>query len=347
MRVVVIGATGNVGTAVVAALLADPDVTEVVGVARRRPRYSCDGVTWVEADIDRDDLAFLTGADAVVHLAWKIQPQHDEAAMLWTNVIGTRRVLDAAVAQRVPAFICASSVGAYAPGPKDAPVDERWPVTGIVSSAYSRHKAAVEDLLDAAEALHPQVRIVRMRTSLVFQRAAASGIQRLFVGPLAPRRLPGPLRIVPDLRGLVFQAAHATDVAEAYRLALHSSAAGPFNIAAGPPLTPQLMADAVHARTVPLPVGLLRAAMDATWRLRLQRSEPGWLDLARRTPLMATTRAHVELGWEPKVSAVDAFVELLEGMGEGAGAPTPPLHPRGDGPLVAVGRPPTAPAEEA
>src|SRR5215207_8024025 len=181
MRVVVIGATGNVGTAVVAALLADPDVTEVVGVARRRPQYSSERLTWVEADIDRDELAFLTGADAAVHLAWKIQPQHDEASMLWTNVIGTRRVLDAAVSHRVPAFVCASSVGAYAPGPKDTPVDERWPATGIASSSYSRHKAAVEAMLDAAEALHPDLRIVRMRTSLVFQRAASSSVQRLFV----------------------------------------------------------------------------------------------------------------------------------------------------------------------
>ena len=37
MKVVVVGATGNVGTSVVEALAADPAVTEIVGVARRTP----------------------------------------------------------------------------------------------------------------------------------------------------------------------------------------------------------------------------------------------------------------------------------------------------------------------
>jgi UDP-glucose 4-epimerase len=36
-RVVVIGATGNVGTSLLAALASDDSVEEIVGVARRRP----------------------------------------------------------------------------------------------------------------------------------------------------------------------------------------------------------------------------------------------------------------------------------------------------------------------
>ena len=39
MRVVVTGATGNVGTSVVSALAADPNVTEIVGLARRAPDW--------------------------------------------------------------------------------------------------------------------------------------------------------------------------------------------------------------------------------------------------------------------------------------------------------------------
>ncbi|SNR92260.1 Semialdehyde dehydrogenase, NAD binding domain [Blastococcus mobilis] len=49
MKVVVVGATGNVGTAVVRALTADDRVSEMVGIARRAPRVGaaqddvCDG----------------------------------------------------------------------------------------------------------------------------------------------------------------------------------------------------------------------------------------------------------------------------------------------------------------
>ena len=37
MRIVVLGATGNVGTAVLGALAADPEVNTILGVARRMP----------------------------------------------------------------------------------------------------------------------------------------------------------------------------------------------------------------------------------------------------------------------------------------------------------------------
>ena len=330
MHVVVLGATGNVGTAVVEALREHSDVEHVVGVARRLPGPSqhFDGVTWLAADISRDPLPFIKGADAVVHLAWKIQPSHDEREMQATNVDGTRRVLDAVSGSAVGRFVYASSVGAYAPGPKRPPVDESWPVTGVRSSTYSRHKATVEAILNGFEAANSNVATVRMRTSLVFQRKAASEVHRLFLGRWAPWRLRGPLRVVPRAPTLVAQAVHARDVADAYVRAVVSDVRGPFNVAADPPLTPALVAETIGARLVPLPSSVLRTAALATYRARLQPAEPGWIDLATQTPLMDTTRVREVLGWRPRHSAVEAFCELLAGIADGAGADTAPLHPR-------------------
>ena len=79
------------------------------------------------------------------------------------NVEGSRRVFIAAAAAGAPALVYASSIGAYAPGPKDHGVNESWPTTGIPSSFYSRDKAEVERLLDRFEAEHPAVRVVRLR----------------------------------------------------------------------------------------------------------------------------------------------------------------------------------------
>lgn len=70
----------------------------------------------------------------------------------------------------VPALVYASSIGTYAPGPK-RPVDESWPATGIPSSFYSRHKAAVERMLAELAAAHPEVRIVTLRPGLIFSAA--------------------------------------------------------------------------------------------------------------------------------------------------------------------------------
>lgn len=56
MRVVVVGATGNVGTSVLDALARDPRVEFVLGVARRLPQLVLPKVEWARADVTRDEL---------------------------------------------------------------------------------------------------------------------------------------------------------------------------------------------------------------------------------------------------------------------------------------------------
>src|ERR1700727_2443185 len=156
MRVVVTGATGNVGTSVLESLEAEPRVQEIVAGARRRL------------------------------------------------------------------------------------VAESWPTEGVGSSFYSRHKVAVERLLDRLESEHPELRVVRMRPGLIFKARAATEIRRLFAGPFLPRALlrPGLLPFVPDAPRLRFQAVHSLDVGDAYRRAVLSDARGAFNLTADPPIGP-------------------------------------------------------------------------------------------------------------
>jgi UDP-glucose 4-epimerase len=283
MRVVVVGATGNVGTSLVRLLSADDAVTSIVGLARRRPDLQLPKVEWVAADISRDDLEGpFAGADVVVHLAWLIQPSHRLDVLEATNVAGTKRVLAATATVGAGALVYASSVGAYSTGPKDKPVDERWPTEGISTSFYSRHKAATERMLDHWEGEHLTTRVVRLRPGLIFKREAASGIRRLFLGRLVPPQLLKPSRIpvVPRTERLVFQAVHTEDVAEAYRLAIVGEARGAFNIAADPILDPDELARILGARQVPVPAQVLRVAADVSWKAHLQPTPPGWVDLA-------------------------------------------------------------------
>jgi|tagenome__1003787_1003787.scaffolds.fasta_scaffold20945857_3 UDP-glucose 4-epimerase len=338
MRVVVMGATGNVGTAVLRALRDDESVDEIVGVARRVPSVAPPPkTTWAAADVSRDDLEpVLAGADCVVHLAWLIQPSRDESVTEATNVTGSARVFEAAVAAGVPAIVYASSIGTYAPGPKDHGVDEAWPTTGVPSSFYSRHKAAVERELDRVEREHPDVRVVRLRPGLIFQRAAATGIRRLFVGPLLPSPLVRPelVPVVPRHPRLRAQAVHSDDVADAYRRAVvNPDARGPYNIAAEPPLDGDVVAKLLGAKAIDVPARVLRAGATLSWRLRLQPSEPGWVDMGLAVPLMDCTRAREQLGWAPVHTAEEAFLELFAGLRDGAGHPTPPLDPATSGPL--------------
>jgi UDP-glucose 4-epimerase len=339
MRVVVVGASGNVGTSVLRSLADDPAVDSVLGLARRIPTAEFPKTEWRQADIAHSPLRpHFQGADVVVHLAWLIQPGRDKQRLHAVNVEGSARVFRAVASAGVPALVYASSIGAYAPGPKDRGVDETWPTTGIQSSFYARHKAEVERLLDRFEDEHPDTRVVRLRPGLIFKRDAASGIRRLFAGPFLPNFLVQPrlIPVVPAHPRLVFQAVHSHDVGEAYRLAIvRGDARGAFNIAADPVLDPDELARTLGARTMRVPGGVLRRGAALTYRLRLQPTEPGWVDMAFAVPVMDTTRARTELGWKPEWTASEALVDLLAGMREGAGLDTPPLEPGGAGPLRA------------
>jgi UDP-glucose 4-epimerase len=337
MRIVVTGATGNVGTSVVEALASDPDVTEIVGIARRVPSGWRPAKTrLVPADVERDDLTpLLAGADAVIHLAWLIQPSRDERELERVNVRGSRNVFEAAARAGAGALVHASSVGVYSPGPKHEPVDEAWPRAGVPSLFYARHKAQVERDLDALEARHPELRVVRLRPGLIFKREAGPEIRRLFAGPFLPGKLlrPGLLPLLPLPDRLVFQCVHADDVAEAYRLAATDpEATGAFNIAAEPVIGPDALARLLRARRVRIPERPVRAAAALTFKARLQPAPPGWVDMGLAVPTMDVTRARETLGWRPRHTAADALLELLDGLRHPTGAPTPPLDPQAGGP---------------
>jgi UDP-glucose 4-epimerase len=230
----------------------------------------------------------------------------------------------------VGAIIYASSVGAYSAGPKDHPIDESWPTDGVPSCTYSREKAYVERILDTFETRHPKTRVVRLRPGFVFKRAAASGIRRLFAGPFLPTPLLHPrfIPLVPRLPELLFQAVHSHDVGHAFRLAtLNQDVSGAFNLAADPALGSPELADLCDARTVPVPAWMLRQLAALAWHARLVPTEPGMVDLLLALPLMDTSRARDDLGWQPQHSATDALLELLAGMRHNTGSGTPPLTP--------------------
>src|SRR5215210_7665213 len=279
MRVVVIGATGNVGTSVLRSLENEDQVESVLGLARRRPQLQMRKVEWAEADVTKDDLVpHLRGADAAVLLAWLIQPSRDLNKLWMTNVEGSMRAARAVKEAGVPALLYASSIGTYSPGPKDRAVDESWPVDGVATSYYSRQKAEVERRLNRFESQNPDVRVVRIRNGLTFKREAAEGIRRLFGGPFFPSVLARPefINLVPEIEGLRSQVVHSYDVGEAYRLALLGEARGAFNLATEPALDAQEIGRILDARQVPVPVQLARAGARVSWQLRLQPVPEGW-----------------------------------------------------------------------
>jgi nucleoside-diphosphate-sugar epimerase len=344
VRVAVVGASGNHGTALLRRFRADQTVTSVVGIARRVPSGDVpepyDVADWIRCDIgrpgedapvvDRLTRAFA-GADAVVHLAWLIQPSHMRQALRLTNVDGTRRVIQAVRRAGVPHLVVASSVGAYSPAPDDVPRREQWPTEGIRSSEYSVDKAAVERLLDEAEVLQPDLAIARVRPALTFQKHAGPQIQRYFLGRLFPARmLAEELPSLPWPTGLRLQAVHADDVAAAYREVVVRRQRGAFNLAADGVLHGQDVADMLAGgRLVDVAPSVARTAVATAWHGRLVPVSPGWVDLAMQVPLLDISRAQQDLGWSPSVPAARALRELVDGIVERDGGGSATLRPSG------------------
>lgn len=326
MKVAITGASGNVGTAL---LRAAPE-WDVVAVARRIPpeQRPYDRATWIACDVGDPGAgtvltAAFDGADAVVHLAWAIQPTRHDPAMSRTNRAGTAAVLRAAARAEVPHVVWASSIAAYSPADRWDPVTEEHPTGGVPGSAYSADKAAVESLLDE----FPDIRLARVRPCAICQREAGAELARWALSPLVPRGLLGRrLLPVPLWPGLRLQAIHADDVADALRRTVNLGATGAFNLAADPVLQTTDLADVLGGMEVKLPRAVLSTLTAAAWRVGLQPMHPGWLRLADQVPLIDSTRARSELDWEPRWDARSALAELVRGMRAGTGTASAPLE---------------------
>ncbi|QIK76130.1 NAD-dependent epimerase/dehydratase family protein [Nocardioides piscis] len=332
MRIVITGASGNLGSALLRRLTHQREHT-IVGVVRRSPDpvEPFDDVEWAHVDLSREDgdlAGVLAGADAVVHLAWGFQPTHREDYLESLGVGGTRRVIDATMTAGVPHLVHMSSVGAYSPKSDNAPVDETWPTNGVPSSMYSRHKAAAERLLDRLEGEAPDLVVTRLRPGIVGQRKAGSALLRYGLPAVVPASVLRHVPVLPLDRGLVIPMVHADDVADAIVRVLEARVPGAFNLAAEPAVTAELVAAVLGARLVHVPAPAVRAAVAASWHARLQPIDAGWVDMAYALPLLDTTRATSELGWRPSHDAVSVLQETVQGMRESESDRSPVLRPR-------------------
>ena len=342
LTVAVTGASGNLGTALLRRLTAPGSgVAGVRGLARRQPPSITpyDGVQWHLADLgetrsEHELTRFLDGVDAVVHLAWALQPGRQPERLHRVNVDGTRRLARAAAAAGVAHFVHTSSLGAYAAGAGDRQVAEDWPVTGIPSSQYSRDKSQAELVVRELLGSREGTTLTVVRPTLVLQPEASSEIGRYFLGPLlfgAARLLPVSVaRLLPlPLPSLRVQVVHADDVADAIVRMLDRRAPGPFNLAAEPTFDADGLARALGTVRVPVPAVAVRTALSVAFHAHLVPTEPGWLDLGLQAPALDTGRARRLLDWTPAHAGDDVLRQFVAALGRGEGAPGALLQPAG------------------
>lgn len=301
--VVVTGAGGLIGRRLLSALVAHPDVGRVVATDlpgavppghRREIR---------PADVrDRAQLAAaFAGADVVVHLAYQLDPLHDEDRMRAVNVDGSRNVAEVAAAAGVQQLVVASSATAYGAHPDNpVPLTEDQPLRANPTFAYAAHKAEVERDLAVWHRRHPEVELTVLRPAIV----AGPGVDNFISRQLDAPRFPTVAGHAPPM-----QFVHLDDVTRAFAHVVTERVAGTFNVAPPGWLSLDEVTAIIGRRRLELPEEVAHSLAQALWAARLAPAPPGQLPYVMHPWIVAVDRL-LATGWKPQHTNRDALASL-------------------------------------
>ncbi|MFF2085734.1 NAD-dependent epimerase/dehydratase family protein [Nocardia sp. NPDC058176] len=330
MTVLVTGASGFVGGAVVRAL-ADQGVP--VRAMVRDPASAPQGVEVAVADLgDAAALArAVSGVRAVVHSAALLGEFGRPAEFFAVNVAGTDRLMQEAAAAGVERFVFLGSPSALmAPdGGDQIGIDETVPYPSRFLNSYCETKAVAEQLVLAADA--PGFTTCSLRPRAVWGPGDRRGPIVQILAKLRAGRLPD-LSGGRDVRASLCYIDH---LVQAVGLALTAENVGgrAYFVADADPIPVWPTLNAVARRfglaepslTVPAPVlGGALATIETLWRIPAvaQRWTPPLsryaVALVTRSATYDITRAERELGYRPEVlfeTGLEAFHSWVDEAG--------------------------------
>lgn len=329
LTVAVTGPTGAIGKALMRALEDDDAVGRVIGMARRPFHPLEQGWTKVEyrqGDVLDEDAvrALVSGADVVVHLAFLIFGSQEETSRV--NLAGSRNVFRAALDEKVQRFVYTSSVAAYG-FHDDNPelLHEDVPPRGSDQHYYSAQKAELEKTLrDMAAGSKTDVFV--FRPCIVAGPTATELIENIPYVQLGDR-LPGPVRnlvgtipllrpVIPD-PGVPFQLVHEDDVASALVAVIDGGRVpGTYNLAADGEITLTDLAHALGWYAMPIPELAVDLTARIVSRIPLMPARASWISALSVPVLMDTSKAKMNLGWEPEHDAFDTLAQTIQAARE-------------------------------
>ncbi|MCW2513327.1 MAG: NAD-dependent epimerase/dehydratase [Mycobacterium sp.] len=325
LRVAVTGPTGEIGISTIQALEDDPNVTAIIGMARRP--FDPDELGWTKTEYRRGDIldraavdSLVADVDVVVHLAFIIMGSREESGRV--NLAGTRNVFEATVAaDRPQRLVYTSSVAAYGYHSENrTPITEDVPPRGSPEHYYSEQKAACEAALADVTA-GSSLEVYVLRPCIV------AGPKATMLADAMPwNQLPDAIgrltRAVPLLKppfpdpGTPMQLVHHDDVAAAIALAVTTTSAPPgaYNIAGDGVLSLSDVGRALGARPVKVPRAAAVATSEIISRVPFVPSALEWLHAGRTSVVMDIGKAKHQLGWAPKFTAAETLSAMAKAV---------------------------------
>jgi nucleoside-diphosphate-sugar epimerase len=329
LTVAVTGPTGAIGKALMRALEQDEAVERVIGMARSPFDPLSQG--WTKVEYRQGDVldeaavrGLIAGADVVVHLAFLIFGSEEETARV--NLAGSRNVFQAALDQKVDRFIYTSSVAAYG-FHEDNPdlLHEDVPPRGSAEHYYSAQKAELEKTLRDMSA-GAKTDVFVFRPCIVAGPTATELIENIPYVQLGDR-LPDPVRnlvgtipllrpVIPD-PGIPFQLVHEDDVATALVAAIDGGRVpGTYNLAGDGEITLTDLAHALGWYAMPIPELAVDLTARIVSRIPLMPARASWISALSVPVLMDTTKAKMNLGWEPEHDSFDTLAQTIQAARE-------------------------------
>jgi UDP-glucose 4-epimerase len=320
VRYLITGGSGYIGSRLVERLAELPDTERILICDVRPPRVFRPGVSYRELDV-RDASAVRAAVeserpDAVIHLAFILNPMHDEVAMYEIDVGGTHNVLEACSEAGVGQVLVTSSATAYGAFPDNpVPLTEDDPVRGVPDFEYARDKAESDRLCQLWGLRHPERVMTIVRPCIVFGPNVDNYLVRLWTSqPFQPDfGLPDP--------GIQF--VHEDDVVEAVAVLLAERAGGAFNVAGEGVMPVAECASMIGVPRRRMPLRLGRRIASVMWKLRRSESPPGSIEFALHPWIVSNEKLKRETSWRPRYSSRETFEITMRAHGKLAPEPAP------------------------
>lgn len=304
MRVVLTGASGDFGTAILRRLITESRVDSIVAISRSPLRVADPRIETVTLDLATDPVdRVMAGADAVIHCAFVVEEPRDKAAARRVNVDGSARILRAADAAGAAICVMTSSVNAYGPRGGPEALDESAPIGAGPEHYYLHHKALVEeDIRQWRHTSGGRMAVAVLRpTYIVGPDMDNSGLASMRARVVA---YPTPWRSY-------YQFLHQDDLADAYVRVIRDRVDGEFNVGAEDAVTVAQMCRWSRSLCVPLPLGLAGRLADLGYRLRLLPYSSHWVTPGE--PVTTSRRLRHATGWRPARTSAEAARLMLAG----------------------------------
>jgi nucleoside-diphosphate-sugar epimerase len=321
VRVLVTGASGLLGGAVAAAVLA---AGHEVRTLQRRPSGVAGADDVLGSVTDASAVArAVDGVEGIVHLAAKVSLAGDPAEFDEVNVVGTVRLLQAALAAGAGRFVYVSSPSVAHSG-SSIVGDDALPADPLLARGdYARTKATAE--LAALAADSAELAVVAVRPHLVWGPGDTQLVARI-----VDRASRGRLPLLGHGAALI-DTTYVDNAASAIAAALERAPAvhgNSYVVTNGEPrpvaelLAGMCAAAGVRAPNWSVPAAVARGAgslIEAVWRVRPGADEPPMTRFLAEQLSTAhwfdQRRTRADLQWEPAVSLDEGFRRLAASYG--------------------------------